>query len=653
MPSWALAVSAIIAGLALLYLLVLRKREAAGAVVEAAGAEPDAALSTEAELARATMKIAMLESRLEEAEIARAAEMAALEEQYQQDLQKRVVQTEAAYQRQMVVMVERLAENGKGDWRVAAERERAERAAAREREEYPVHLAAKIAAWRRGSEAPDAGADGQIDEGDAYPDAQDVEDQVVVDQVEDQVVVDQEDVDQVVVDQIVVDEGITAEGDAEEAALRVQAMLRLQRGGSQADAARELDQGDLRQEIGSLEDFMAERTAVEGEFTPEAQDVNAFFAAEETPPADNRAEAYHEAPAAYGAGDPYAAYAPHEATAAKAAPDGSEAPAAPAVADSADDAVAAVDVAGSEQGSEPAVDEEVDPRDAYEGRWSELKMLAMQRVYARRLGSEMDADYIDEDEFLREMGIDRDSVDFDAFSAEQLEAMMGADNWDPLEELAEYLNGIVERQAAPANGGGPQENVHDPAETAGADVWENMVFASAAEARAYDNGHEPELEAQEPREAPLAEPEAGSGNGRGGSSALADTQSAEEQAAIAATVEAILSRAPEEENEPAVFGPPLEAAGHRRGRSALLGEALLLEAAQPPQRAPRLPEAGAARRTLGVQHGGHGRPHGRARRNGRLPAGRVAAQADHLEGRIFRQPQVGGRTAAGAPGRGD
>ncbi len=371
-------------------------------------------------------------------------------------------------------------------------------------------------------------------------------------------------------------------------------MLRLQRGGSQADAARELDQGDLRQEIGSLEDFMAERTAVEGEFTPEAQDVNAFFAAEETPPADNRAEAYHEAPAAYGAGDPYAAYAPHEATAAKAAPDGSEAPAAPAVADSADDAVAAVDVAGSEQGSEPAVDEEVDPRDAYEGRWSELKMLAMQRVYARRLGSEMDADYIDEDEFLREMGIDRDSVDFDAFSAEQLEAMMGADNWDPLEELAEYLNGIVERQAAPANGGGPQENVHDPAETAGADVWENMVFASAAEARAYDNGHEPELEAQEPREAPLAEPHAGSGNGRGGSSALADTQSAEEQAAIAATVEAILSRAPEEENEPAVFGPPLEAAGRRR--SALLGEAMLLEAAQPPQRAPRLPEAGAARR---------------------------------------------------------
>ena len=99
--------------------------------------DEEAVAAVHAELARATMKIAVLQNRLEVSEAKAqedAAALAALEERYQEQLEK----TEKAYQRQMVTLSERLGskkngENGpKKDLVV----------------EYPVRIAAEVAAWR-------------------------------------------------------------------------------------------------------------------------------------------------------------------------------------------------------------------------------------------------------------------------------------------------------------------------------------------------------------------------------------------------------------------------------------------------------------------------------------------------------------------------
>jgi flagellar biosynthesis/type III secretory pathway M-ring protein FliF/YscJ len=98
------------------------------------------AAEAQAELVRANIKIAVLERRLQDEEIKHEDEQAVLEEKHKQQIAK----TEAAYQRQMVALSERLAKNGKGDWRVAAEREKAKKRV--ESEQYPVRMAAEIAA---------------------------------------------------------------------------------------------------------------------------------------------------------------------------------------------------------------------------------------------------------------------------------------------------------------------------------------------------------------------------------------------------------------------------------------------------------------------------------------------------------------------------
>jgi hypothetical protein len=167
--------------------------------------------------------------------------------------------------------------------------------------------------------------------------------------------------------------------------------------------------------------------------------------------------------------------------------------------------------------------EEIPP---LENHWSDdLMSIAMQRVMARQLGSEMDADYLDEEEFLREMGIEPEY--------ERQEASAKQENWitDPLKEMANFLNGdepslnrereiptLPERRSQEISG----------------QMWEEVIFSSVEPAVKDVSGDSG---------IPLI-PETGS-DGQTVAVGEDESEPQTEEEAIAVAVASILSRAPD------------------------------------------------------------------------------------------------------------
>ncbi len=537
MAYWPIFVVAIVFGLILYELIFWIRRKVSPPVADPLADDPPVD-ETQAELARATMKIAVLESRLEEAEIAYAEEVETLQAQYR----RQVAQTEATYQQQMVVLSERLAANGKGNWKKAPAL-----AEEKPREEYPVRMAEKVDAWRKGTGIDEAAADTAV-AAEAPPAA------------------DKPLVKPSVYEVIEIIPGLGVVG-------------RSSNGSVEASAPPEADA------ISPGEDWVMVL----------AQAQEAAYAPDDPALLD---EADHEAD---GAAVTVHAPAEHPEVLAQTrlldedgqdtvgeldeapdleavevvdedGPDGGlsggeavEAGEAEAVElESAEDEVAAADAAGdTAAGAAVAVVDGEDERDLYENRWTALEDLAEQRAMARQLGSEMDADYLDDDELLQEMGIAQEHNEPPAYAGETAEEMMGKDDWnvDPLEELANHFNGVDgQPQPASETAAAGEDTAGDPPAAEFADQdWEEMVYASAAAVQqngsALEEPPQEEIPTQEisAEEIPVetvpgdevaadeaaleAAPEAAHGD--------------DEQAEIEATVAAILSRAPGQEADQA------------------------------------------------------------------------------------------------------
>ncbi|MFN2161065.1 MAG: PA14 domain-containing protein [Candidatus Promineifilaceae bacterium] len=368
---WVVVLSILALGLTELYSWYKRKNnpQPEEAVEEVTAAD------LQAELARASMKIAMLESRLNESEaLLEASETqreedeaarAALEESYRERLDK----TEKAYQRQMVTLSERLGNKGNGS----------QKSQQKKTGQYPVRMAAEVAAWR--------------------------------------------------------------------ATLGGQALVETA--------------------VSSDADSLANDVKVEGgevSAPPEAELVEAVVLGEEPPEPED--ELLEQVVVLDEASDQLEIE--ETAVAKEAELKEKERHAAAAINDVSEDADAV------EEEPDPAV-EEIPP---LENRWPELESIAMQRVMARQLGSEMDADYLDDEEFLRELGIETEE--------EELEEPAEQRNWTvvPLKETAgyandfEYLSGGEGQQSFLAGSYGESfpENLSEQ-------MWDEALFGSSQRAR--------------------------------------------------------------------------------------------------------------------------------------------------------------------------
>lgn len=502
-----------------------------------------------AELVRANMKIAVLESRLQEEQFAREDEKAALDEEHKQQL----AHTEATYQRQMVTLSERLATNNKGDWRVAAEREKAEKKAADER--YPVRMAAEIAAWRVSNLGETPAADPAAAEDMANTpqtgETADIEEiaaavaaisglatQEIVASYEDEYGPDvdvpgetwtekpaeldkwRDDGDQEVLDQISILDEAPPDLDSDEAvtAVRYEVVRVVERDQAVQDTA--VPDGEMA--------AMAEEASQSD--PPVAQDLALL--------------------AGVAAGVAVTAF--DEADAGEAVMDaGGDAE--PALEEAADDG-SVVELGADEVEHEAPVEDTAGEGEEiayFENRWPDLEDQAMQRVLARRLGSEMDADYLDDDEFLREMGIQQNWPEAQMLSGAAMEDDMGAENWvtDPIEELALHLNGEPQEDAVQL---ADEEILSEETATPDADFtdhhWEEMVYAEAAVAREHDDAGGSIEEGAGKGEASGTEQNEVVPDAAAAAQAPVEeleTDAEDEDALIAATVAEILSRAPE------------------------------------------------------------------------------------------------------------
>lgn len=549
MTIWIWVVVALIAFLVIYELISWIRRRMKP--VEVAAEEETAALeSTQAELARANMKIAVLQNRLQEAGDKQEEERAALEAQYKAQLKK----AEAAYQKQMVTLSERLAENGKGDWRVAAEREKAKKQAGAEK--FPVRMAAEVAAWKAATFGETVGVDAAV----SVDEALSAKDNDV---------------------SIGPPDPAASSQSAETADPNVERSARAPVNGLAAVVAA-ISGLDLAEIEATLEDEYGRPDDAPEEVRPgpwaEDADLERAQPAMEEPqeaeisvePADSdawRPDQDHEVM--------------EQITVFEAVPEA----AASAVPDedlvelsAADDAVTSAvtdedNGAESERPSDAAAGEQahVEEQVNYFGSpWSELDDPAMQRALARRLSSEMDADYLDEEEFWQEMGIDQAALEQAAAFGAAVEDSMGGKNWvtDPMEELAIHLNGgpLPEQEEA-ADGVDVENEAPEERFEVPDDAWEALVYngqpageedLDAADAEAVNVPETAVEEAEEKPDLPafLEEQE--------------DLD--DENSAIAATVAAILARAPEGRKQ-AVSQAGAAAVRERGGSGAQVYEA--------------------------------------------------------------------------------
>ena len=417
--------------------------------------EPDGELvdETQAELARANMKIAMLESRLAEAHAAQEEqeqEKAALLVQHRQQLKK----TEEAYQRQMVTLSERLAANNKGDWRIAVAREKEQQRVANER--YEVRMAAEVAAWKATNlaEAPLAQTAGNGEN------------------------IDTPGLDPAEISAEFEDTASAGTDVSEESWLQDE-QIEVPTNGA---ASNEIDDSSESDHDDPL-DSAVWQTDHDQELLDQIallDDAAAFADAE---PAAREPEGEREETAVvhenslvddYSADDPQVADR-SEHTDATALDAGDE------VHDSDSEMAAEADAAAHhEKAGSPEEPSQL------ENRWPDLEEQAMQRVMARRLASEMDADYLDDEEFLKEMGIEQQSPPQDALAADEAQDMTSADNWprESMHETAGQINGEPPfwAEASPGEELASEEQGSSSPEIAD-HFWEEMVFAGAAEAR--------------------------------------------------------------------------------------------------------------------------------------------------------------------------
>lgn len=424
---WVVALSVI--GL-MIYELVYRIKRRKNPPSLEQEADRELADETQAELARANMKIAMLESRLAEADAAQEEqeqEKAALLEQHRQQLK----QTEEAYQRQMVTLSERLAANNKGDWRVAVAREKEQQREASER--YEVRMAAEVAAWKETNlaEAPLAQTAGNRDST-GTPDLDPAEISTEIDDAAASAEAWPQDEQDNMPTNGAANNGLndTSEGGHDDP---------LDSAVWQSDRDQE-----LLDQIALLDDataFAASEPAAEEPVGETAEEAGIH----DNLPVDD-----------YSADDPQVADL-SEQTDATAADAGYE------IHDS--DFELAVEAHRETTGAseEPS---------QLENRWPDLEEQAMQRVMARRLASEMDADYLDDEEFLKEMGIEQQAPPQEARAADEAQETAGQINGEPpyWTEASQGAELEGEGQDSPS----PEIVDH---------FWEEMVFAGAAEAR--------------------------------------------------------------------------------------------------------------------------------------------------------------------------
>jgi hypothetical protein len=542
---WVVVLSILALGLYELYSWYKQKNNPS---LDETTSEEESATKLQAELARAKMKIAFLESRLveteerlEASESQREKDAAALfqqEERYRQQL----VQTEKAYQRQMVNLSERLGASGNGS--------SASRGSATV--EYPVRMAAEVAAWKaslgdqslmetavsdgvaplaqeisENIEAPDSDLDAAFEEtagsiyeeppltetpeeietleGEAAPEIETSPEPALLEAVvlSDILLEPEEDVlDQIVVmdevqakpeavshqsseetfsgnvpsiDKAAPTEGQVRDDASDEVSTEVQTQIN--------DAVYDEPSDEVSSEVeppmnDEIQNDVGPSTEVETSIHDEGSGIDEALSVEQ--PQGDYQEASRES-------------------------------------------IMEKDASGE---NEEALVEEIPP---LENHWSDdLMSIAMQRVMARQLGSEMDADYLDDEEFMREMGIEKEVVE------EESSAESG--NWitDPLKEMANYINGSEpsmqgEQKAETSAAGNPEGRKQEIT----GQMWEEVIFSSMKPAAKKNAGDpSPTLNPENETEVQTVAMEKES-----------DTRTEEE--AIAAAVSSILSRAPD------------------------------------------------------------------------------------------------------------
>lgn len=488
MAFWFWVVAAIVVGLILFELFSwIRRKVSPPAELPEAEAEP--VDTSGAELARAKMKIAVLESRLEEAELKYEEERAALQEQHR----KQLANTEAAYQRQMVTLSERLAANGIGDWRVAVKREKAKKQAAGER--YPVPMAAKVAAWK----------------------------------------------------------ATHLEGIPE-----VETAVYKNRTSSSPDNGHTNDEPDPSLETPSEE--MAEAQDLAAGLAFDAVDDAAEFEQPYMPDDDDPGETWvlleQENEALNGGTN-------HHLEETGQGDDGDPLDPAVWLPDSDQDVLDQItvldepaEISQLEAADEEREDTVVESEELsdFENRWPDLEDQAMQRVMNRRLGLEMDADYLEDEEFLYETGNTAHAPEQQALSAEAVQDITGEDNWpaDPLDEPS----GDIDNETPSWSGVSQSEELSgesqsSPESADDSNLQNEMAFAAAPAA------HEISGTAGSDELHPASEPDLfedsahayGESDVEQSGSDWPDGDVSGQEAAIAATVAAILSAAPGETDQ--------------------------------------------------------------------------------------------------------
>ncbi|MFN2135325.1 MAG: PA14 domain-containing protein [Candidatus Promineifilaceae bacterium] len=536
---------------------------------------------TGADLARATMKIAVLESRLLDQSAQREAQVAEVEARYR----KLMEQTEAAYQRQMVKLSARLAEKQQAADSAGSDAGN---------KEYEVRLANEVAAWlARFEDGHEVGSEDATSPVDEHTSAAEETSAA----------------------------GATAEADAQEAAP---------------------DEGDGQEQSALLsgpvlstpdEGYGGETAVDEWEQTPEEPAIGpavrpgALEGVREW--VLEAAPAYIAAAGVRAERDPWDTEAVAEVAqqitlldeaGAEPLPESAQAAVKDAIKISPARSIAPnfsyhnTETETTAAGA-PAPDrtiarkedgrsQEAAPNDtavAVADGWPERRSRAMQRAFTRRLGAELDADYLDDEEFAQALGINEQWLQEGILTAEQLEDIMGNEDWvmDPLQVMADYLRR--------KNGEGTVEQVVDQPEYSDepvgndieASAWEQLVLAgpqvedgprahedstNGSGSNSYNNGHD----GQNARN--------GGGTNGNGSHARGIRPlelNDEEAAEVSAAVEAILSRKPE---APANGGPAVapEPQGDDADVPAAAAEEETVAAAEPAVQQKEVPAAGAA-----------------------------------------------------------
>ncbi len=423
MAFWVWIVVAIVFGLIVLELYSWFKRKTSPVPEMGPGEGP------EAELARAKMKIAILESRTEETKSAMEEEITKLRERYRQRLAK----TEAAYQRQMVALHERLL----------GENESAE-AEGGEPPEYEVRLASAVDAWLEQLEGKPAAEESEADDGKDTGAGEAKENE----QLETEIINDPAGAEALAGD--LEQDAALAELEAYEDEERVVAEP------SEEVILLEAGAGDsaVLEEGFDEEDF--EDAVVEVELAEAVRILDA--------PADDVQDEQNEAVAAQIQLLDETANAPQvdEELAAMAAMSAGVA----VVVDYDGGRKVLEDDAGEAQPDEVQT--------GIEGRWPDREESAQKRVMVRRLASEMDADYIDDEELLRELGIGQEQFESDTAESEAgIELPAGG---------GEHDQTAVGQETGEANAGQVEMVGEDPVFDGSPDPEKEAAIAAAAAA---------------------------------------------------------------------------------------------------------------------------------------------------------------------------